>query len=138
MAATGTLTETPPNNADRFNRPIQKFSYAWTSDSSGNVERNTTSIINGTLVNIEVIPASGGSAPSASWDLVIKDSGGFDVLSGGGANLSESAATRLKPHFVQTVDAVDYPFDVCVYESLQVLITNAGDSNSGTLVIYVR
>lgn len=136
--AAGTLTETPPNNTDRFNRPIQKFSYAWTSDASGNVDQYTTSIINGTLVNIEVIPASGGSAPSANWDLVIKDGGGFDILSGGGANLSAAAATRLKPHFVQTVSAVDYPFEVSVYEALQVLVTNAGNAKSGTIVIYVR
>ena len=138
MAAAGTLTETPPNNADRFNRPIQKYSYAWTSDASGNVERYTTSAINGALVNVEIVPDSGGSAPTANYDLVINDASGVDVLAGGGGNLSATVPSRLRPHFSQTISAVSYPFEVCVYEQLQIVISNAGNAKSGTIIIYVR
>lgn len=138
MPDTGTLTETAPKYVDRINMPIQKWSYAWTSDASGNVTQTTTSRINGTITNVVSIPAAGASAPSANWDMTIKDENGNDILNALGSNLSETAVVRLKPFGSHTVNSVVYPFDVDLYDRLQINITNAGNTKSGTLVFYVR
>ena len=137
MADTGTLTVTPPDNVDRFNRPVQKWTLAWVSDSSGNVTRSVGHKINGTLRGVVTTP-SGTVAPTAAYDVVLKDEHGIDVLAGLGADRSATVAERVKPQVTQAGSVVVYPHEIDVFGDMQLVITNAGNAKAGTITLYVR
>lgn len=109
----------------------------WTSDAAGAV--NGTKVrVRGRLANVVFIPGTGGTQPSASYDIVLNDEAGFDVLSGKGANLSNSVITRISPAVPHT-DAVPTVGvgDVYVDEELELQVSNAGASKTGSVWLYV-
>lgn len=119
---------------------VVKYSVAWTSDASGNVSGNVFDMAVGTLVAVEFIPGTGGSAPTTLYDIDMLDEENVTMFDDGagtsiGSNLSATDAS----HRVPLVGLVG----VTIYRRwhhggpVQPTVTNAGDTNSGTINIFL-
>lgn len=123
----GTLTETATPAAVHG---LNRIEYDWTSDASGDVsgiEKN----IYGYLLRVSFIPDSGGTQPSDYYDIELQDSDDIDLLNGAGANLSQTTSTTMAP----TIQGDSIPV---VMGAIELVVSNAGDSKGGTVVIYFQ
>jgi hypothetical protein len=136
--AAGTLLVTPQSYPASVRRPVSKYTLAWTSDASGNVNGNLTDYISGQIVRAVFIPGAGGVQPTDAYDGVLLDGSGMDVLAGLAANLSNATATNISPG-VEVTDGTNIGIvPVAVDDKLELQISNAGNAKSGTVVLYVR
>ena len=108
-------------------RTVRRLSLAWISDVSGDVDEAAGEIISGQILRVVTVPDSGGTQPTAAYDLVLNDAHGVDVMAGDGANLSNTDAA-------QSVQAVPIAIDGL----LTVVVGNAGNTKGGTIHIYYR
>ena len=104
---------------------------SWTSNGDGNAT-DTTTKIRGTIERIDFVPGSGDVQPTDQYDVTLQDVNGFDALLAQGANLSNSTASRV----VRTGTSPVLPY--ATIGPLSLSVSGAGDSNSGTILIYVR
>lgn len=133
----GTITVTPPDNTDRFNRPIQKWVITWATTSGGAFSQPIGHKINGTLIGIETVPDAGGTQPS-SYGFTLTDEQGRDVAGGLGVTRSTTVTEIIAPIVSVTVNSIQYPRDVVLYDNLTLAVTSAGNSKGGTMYLYVR
>lgn len=119
------------------NGPVDCYHFAWTSTSGGGVT-GTLSNVFGVIERVAFAPVA-SAPPTASYDIVINDITGVDVLEGAGANLSATAATDAVPLVATTVQSgTAYEgTKVVVAGNLDLAITNAGASKQGLLTLYV-
>ena len=119
---------------------VTKYSVVWTSDASGNVNANTFTMKTGTIITVEFIPGSGGVQPTDLYDVDLEDEEGIPIFDNGagttvGSNLSNALASHAVPQLglsaVQLYRRWHHGGDV------ELLVTNAGDANSGTVNIFV-
>lgn len=122
MAGAVTVTE------KKHISPIKKITWAWTSTSGGAADLITNDLYDGKLIGLTTIPAGGGSAPSANYDVTVNDSDGHDVLAGAGMNRHTSNTE----HVTGTSLA-----GVC-QSKLTLNVTNAGDTKQGTVILYIQ
>lgn len=120
MAQACTITES-------FRLGIRKITFSWTSDASGDVNGTTGSTasiekVTGTIARLVTNP--GATAPTDNYDIVLNDEDGADVLGGTGANRDTAVSESLNPN-------------VLVDNVLTLVVSNAGDSKVGTVVLYV-
>lgn len=113
---------------------VTRYVIAWTSDGSGNVSGNLGGLIKrGYIFQVEIAPGSGGSAPSAAYDITLLSGYGANILSDGttdaGADLSATTAS--------TVQIVP-PFYHDGVTGLELTVAHAGDTKSGTVILYMR
>lgn len=119
---------------------ITKYEVTWVSDASGNVSGSTFTMKTGTLVAVEFVPGAGALAPDNLYDIDLLDAEGVTLFDDGsgttiGANLSGTTATHKVPLNGLT--------GVTIYRrwhhggAVQLTVANAGDSNAGTVNIYV-
>src|ERR1043166_2750354 len=108
---------------------VKPYVYTWTSDASGAVSGDTTTMTSpgGRLVQIALTP-SGSAQPSDLYDVTLLNERGVDVLGGLGANLSHSAAT----------EATGLDIIVDKTATLQLAVAHAGNVKSGTIVLWFR
>jgi hypothetical protein len=111
---------------------VKKVKWQWTANSAGNVPASTTGAqtsnpYSGKLEVLHTIGASGSTAPSASWDLTIKDESSVDVTAGAGG--SRDAGTE------HTVAA---SLGAVKNDKLTLAITGAGGSNQGEVYLFIR
>ena len=109
--------------------PIQKISWDWLSASDGTVSSAAFGAYMGKIVKAILASDSGGTAPTDLYDVTIEDEDGYDVLSGGGANVTSAA----------TVYLVDP--DKCLWvrsNSLTLKVANAGDAKGGVVTLYIQ
>jgi len=99
---------------------------SWTSDSSGNADV-TVPNMNGFIVSAKTTP-SGSAAPTANYDIKLKDSAGFDVLGSVLNDRSASAVERI-PAANSGVVAVAHLHGTYTFD-----VTNAGNAKAGTCV----
>jgi hypothetical protein len=100
----------------------------WTSDASGNA--TATLPLNGILLQVAFKP-SGTAAPTALYDVALTTPAGVDMLATVGANLSATAATQETPKTTNSFQyALSGPYALSV--------TNAGDTKSGQIWLYLR
>jgi hypothetical protein len=101
----------------------------WLSDASGDAEEviaETPEIV-GYVSRVVTVPsAESGLVPTASYDIVLNDAQGVDVLSAAGADRSATAVEDIEP---------DPP--VIVVGDLTLVVSNSGDITAGTVYIYV-
>ncbi|NOR27588.1 MAG: hypothetical protein GQ540_03555 [Lutibacter sp.] len=125
MAGSITFSETTHTS-------VKKLSMTWVSDVAlGTVnaipsEKSYTGMIERAVF----IPDSGGTQPTNLYDVTITDSDGIDVLIGNGANLVNTGAVQ-KDNVTDGLGAV-------VSTTLTLNITNAGNSNGGEVILYIR
>lgn len=109
---------------------VNKFTLAWTSHAStGNVTDNPKPIGPGRILSVEAIPSGSPTAPTNLYDLVLADQDGLDILGGSGADLLAAA-----PSYFPLNEPLGMPFRG---GTLDVQITNAGNSTAGTIVLLV-
>ena len=139
MTAVGTLTTSVTKAAGTGN--ILKYDFGWTSNSAGAVSGSTLELISGTIVNVEFIPSS-DAQPDDNYDVSLIDEHGVNVLDDGtgtsiGANLSNTDAVQ-KVSFVQgTASGSTYVRAWLHGGDYELRVTNAGDTKSGTMTVYI-
>ena len=62
------------------------------ADAAGDATGTTAIFVDGIVERVTISPTTGGTQPSAAWDLTITD-GVNDILAGQGADLSNAADT---------------------------------------------
>jgi len=88
----------------------------------------TTNLYSGVLSRIETIPDGGATAPTASYDITLKNDDGVDLLSGLGADRSATAT--------ETKNFSD-GLGVLVKSKLTLAVSAAGDAKGGTVIAYI-
>ncbi len=124
-SAVGTITFTSLGLGPGYN----KYTAAWVSDASGDVSGNAASfdIPRGRIHQAQFTPDSGGTQPDDLYDATLLFST-VDILDAVAANLSNSTATIIM---------FDPPFLYDATSNLDLVISNAGNANGGTLVLWV-
>ena len=107
---------------------IKKITYAWTSDGSGDATATTSTEFTGSVLECITIPGSGGNQPTDQYDVTVTDADGVDVLHGNGANRSNASNEYITEANSGTV----------VNDKLAFAIANAGDTKSGTVILYLK
>ena len=109
---------------------VKKVTFAWAtlSSSSGGVTKATTGVYNGALQRFVTIPGAGSSAPTASYDITVSDQDSTDTLMAAGGSRATAA--------VEQVNAASLGF--VANDTLEINVTNAGSSNAGTAILYIR
>jgi hypothetical protein len=119
---------------------IMKYSVAWTSDAAGAVNGNTFDMAVGTIIAVEFVPGTGGSAPTTLYDVDMLDAENVTMFDDGagtsiGTNLSAVAASHKVPLVGTT--------GVTIYRrwhhggAVQPTVAAAGDTKSGTINIFL-
>ena len=107
---------------------VAKITFAWTTDGgTAAADATTTGTYDGEILGLATIP-SAVTAPADNYDVTIKDSDGFDVLLGTGANRDEANTEYVDRASLAAVST----------SKLTLGITNAGNAKLGTTVIWVR
>src|SRR5690349_3505707 len=65
-------------------RGVFQYTWAWTSDASGNVSGNAKEVTFGVIAKAEFDPSA--TAPTDNYDVTLLDTSGNDVLQGAGAD----------------------------------------------------
>jgi len=126
MVAVGTLTVT---SSTSVTAGITTYTLAWTSSAGGAVSGNPFTVKRGYLVSAKAIPAAGGSAPTALYDITLVDTDSVDLLNG----LAADQSATLGQYFL-----FDPPFYQDGTQQLDLVIANAGNAKSGTVKLWVR
>ncbi len=126
MATVGTLTVT---KTSLVGQAMLKYSMVWLSDANGDVTEHNFEMIRGAIYSVKFIP-DGIAVPTASYDLVLNDQDGADLLQGAGADLSATTPTTV-PFAARPI------LDHAARELVDLVVSNAGASKGGTVVVIV-
>jgi len=109
---------------------VKKVTFAWAtlSSSSGGVTATTTKAYNGAIERLVTIPGAGALAPTASYDITVSDQDSTDVLMAAGMNR----------HTANTEQVNAASLGIVANDTLTINVTNAGSSNAGTAIVYIR
>ena len=111
---------------------LVKYKMDWLSDASGDVNVDAIPMIQGEIQSVHYFPDAGGTQPSDNYDLTMADSYGVDILTGTGANLSQTTDTYAVPalstYFTVEIEAGSY----------DLVIANAGNAKGGIVEVIVR
>jgi hypothetical protein len=127
LTAAGTVTM----SSSPVGLGLTKYTISWTSDGSGNVSANTNvtgDIDRGYFKQVRIVPGSGGTAPTAGYDVTFLDENGADMLGGQGA---DSSAT------VAEVVMYDPPYFHDKTQKYDLVIANAGAAKTGVVELWV-
>ena len=108
---------------------VKYVQWDWTSDSSGDVSGTDTKVIAGVPLRFATNPSA--TAPSANYDIVINDADGIDLAAGNLANRHTSTSEQFIP-------GGDANPGAAFNGALSLVVSNAGDSKIGKLVMYYR
>jgi hypothetical protein len=123
-SAAGTVTVSQRRVGDR----VFDFTFAWTSDASGDVNGNRYDITFGSIIAVRFIP-SASAAPTDNYDVTLLDQNSVDMLGGTGAN-RDTANTE--------VNIFSTPLWYSGRQSVDLVVSAAGNAKSGTVVISIR
>lgn len=121
MAGTVTITEVTHGS-------VKKITFDWLSSSGGAADGTTTKYYNGMVERVVFIPDSGGTAPTALYDVTLKDDDGADLLDGYAADRSATVIEALNPG----------GFGAIANTKLTLGVTNAGSAKGGIVHVYLR
>lgn len=106
---------------------VKKLTFAWTSDEDGDAQVAGSEVLDGKLIGLTTIP-DGVAAPTDNYDLVLNDADGHDVLLGAGANRDTA----------NTEHVAEASLGAVAHSPLTLVVSNAGDTKEGTVVVYIR
>jgi hypothetical protein len=126
MAASVTKTEVT-------HLPIKKITWAWTAHTDGVVATATSgcatdAYYTGKLIRLVTVPGAAGAAPDADYDVYVYDDNSVDALMGGGLNR----------HTSNTEQVAETSLGIVAGSKLTLYVSGAGDSNSGTVYLYIQ
>ena len=108
---------------------IKKIKAAWTSDSAtGAVSGTTTNYFNGRIIGACTVPGLAGAAPDPNYDIAVNDNDSVDIALG----------ALIDRHTSSTEYVAEASMAGCAHTQLTVAVTAAGNSNTGTLYLYIR
>ncbi len=110
---------------------ITRYTVAWVSDALGAVSGNSFPVEAGHLMQVRQIPDAAATQPTDQYDVTVLDANSFDVLVGGGANISNAGPTYITP-----VLTTGYPIFVEA-GNLTPVVAHAGNAKGGQTVFYV-
>jgi|TARA_R110002124_G_scaffold157804_2_gene324838 hypothetical protein len=123
----GTITTTVTKSG-----ALSKYKMDWLSDASGDVDVDAIPMIQGEIQSVHYFPDAGGTQPSDNYDLTMADSFGVDILTGTGANLSQTTDTYAVPalstYFKVVIEAGSY----------DLVVANAGNAKGGIVEVVIR
>lgn len=119
-------------------RSVKRVIFDWLADASGDVSGTESKVVNGVLLKAVFIPDSGDLAPDASYDVILEDDNGLDVLSGQGADLSALTATSVIPGVPLDDGTTTSVGPQTLDDKLELQVSNAGTANAGQLILYMR
>lgn len=116
-------------NSEVILKTVQKVKYTWISDTAGNADGvSTENHYTGEVVRLITNP--GTAAPTDNYDIVVNDDDGYDVLIGGGANRDTSNTEQVVPS--------SSVLGAMTNSKLTLGVSNAGDTKSGVVILYIR
>ena len=104
---------------------VGTISIPWTSDSGG-AATVAIAAFRGYIRRFVTDPAAAGDAPTDNYDITITDANGADVLAGTGADRDTANSESVTPAQAILVDG-----------ALSLVVANAGNAKSGTVVLYI-
>lgn len=111
---------------------ITKYSLAWTSDASGNVNSNPIALKRGRIQQVKFVPTNGGAQPSANYNVTLPDADGVDLLAGKGATLSNTAATLAIPVVSSVIAGFVEP-----QTAINLTVSAAGATTNGRVDLFI-
>lgn len=126
-AATGTVTVATANVSDQAHL-YKRYTVSWTSTAGGAVSANAFTIVAGEIVSVRFTP--GATTPSDLYDVTLAETSGVvDLLLGQGADRSSTVVSVLQ---------FDPPLFQDGSRTIDVVVANAGNAKTGTVVILVK
>jgi hypothetical protein len=105
---------------------IRKVSFAWTSTAGGAAGETTRYRYTGNILKVVTVPGTAGAAPSADYDITLKDSDLVDVANG-----------QLVNRHTSNTEWVLTSLGAIVHSKLTLGVTNAGNAKSGVCHVYI-
>jgi len=127
MAGTVTTTEQVLYN-------MKKVKFEWTSSTGGAATDTTDVSYDGLVYRVIIAPGSSASTPSAGYDVAINDDDGYDILNGLGTNSS----TGTTAHYGVSTGGYSKSPISAVSSKLNLAVSDAGSSNTGEVIVYIR
>lgn len=121
--ATGTVTITEETISK-----IKKVKFEWTSTAGGAAGDVTTNAYTGEIIRLITKPGTGGNQPNDNYSVVVNDEDSTDVLMGAGASRDE----------LNTEQVLASSLGCVANDKLTLAVTGAGDSNQGTVILYIK
>ena len=110
---------------------IKKIKAAWTAGTvaeEGTAAATTANIFDGRILGACTVPAAGADAPTADYDIVVKDSDGVDIALG----------ALMNRHTSNTEYVAEASMAAVAHSKLTIEISAAGSAKKGTLYLYIR
>jgi len=116
---------------------IVSVRWTWTSSAAG-AATATTARISGELIKAVTDP--GAAAPTANYDITVKDSDAVNVLTACSDDLVDRHTSNTEEvyFFVKDVATAEQSVHPVVDSALTLAVANAGAAKTGTLVLYFR
>ena len=136
MAEGAVITEVA-KNVGGSHTGMSTLTLAWTSDSAtGAVEAATSDEITAWLegkwiMSAKTVPGTGDDAPTAAYDITITDEDGFSIFS---TDLNDRSATVAEEALPYVAGAKSPRL---ITGALTTSITNAGNSNTGKIILTI-
>lgn len=108
---------------------VTLYTVSWTSTAGGAVSGNAFPVKSGLILQVKFMPGSGGTQPTDLYDITLSDEQSVDVLNAQGSNLSNATGLYLQ---------FDPPLWHDGDNDLDLVVSNAGASKTGTFYVWVR
>ena len=127
--ATGTVTI---DEQTLYN--MKRVKFEWTSSSGGAATDTTDISYDGLVYRVIIAPGTSNATPSAGYDVAINDDDGYDILNG----LGTDSSTGTTAHYgVSTGGDAKSPISA-VSSKLNLAVSDAGSSNTGEVIVYIK
>lgn len=121
------------------NKGVIRVIYDWTSDSGGDAAATSEKVV-GRLV--KAITDPGSAAPTDDYDIVITDDESVNLLTACDDDLVDRDTTTTEEVYFLVKDHAGTPlaqsFSPIVCSPLTLTVSNAGDSKTGQLFLFIE
>lgn len=126
--------------ATKVKTGLTRYEITWVSDASGNVSGSTFTMNTGTIVAVEFVPGVGLTQPDNLYDVDVLDSRDISIFDDGsgtsiGSNLSNVTALHKVP--LSGLVGAGMARRWTSGGAFEPLVGGAGDTNTGTIDIYM-
>lgn len=117
--------------------PARRITWEWEADAAGAFEGIVTKELRGIIMRVAFVPGTSGDQPDDNYDITCEDEQGLDVFKAQGVNLDEAVASDMTPSEAITDGTYTGNFPLHVDGTLELKGAGAGDSNKGTVILYL-